>query len=220
MAKLKFYYRILSLISFSTLLAVTLFIIWLNSDNASSYREGFKSFLLDELISINPPLPNKNIAVIYVLGGSQRSLEYKYKIAADFFHKGRCKSIWILSRPGLTEYSPSFGRNMTNDEWSLVKFKAFGVPKKYIEPTKIKEGFFGTFAEAKGVSSLVKEKRYKSILLISEPSHTQRVKICFDTFLKNQNCSLFIQGSDEEVFLRHLLIEFFKLKVYQYFLIG
>ena len=129
------------------------------------------------------------------------------------------KKIWIFSKPGKTEYSRSLGRNLTNDEWSVLKLKEFGVPEEGVEAIKIKSGFFGTLSEAKGISSLIKIRGYKSLLLVSSPYHTNRVKISFDNFLKNQNTSLLIQGSEGKAFLRDLIIEFFKLKVYQYFLI-
>jgi len=64
------------------------------------------------------------------LGGSQRSLELKYKTASELFHKGICKRIWILSRPGKTEYSKSLRRNLTNDECSLLLLLG-GRLKKY-----------------------------------------------------------------------------------------
>jgi len=207
------------LILFSALLAFTLSIILLNSSSASHFRAHLKSLLLNQLIRINPASPGTKTDAIYVLGGSQTGLEYRYKTAADLFHKGICKRIWILSRPGKTEYSPSLGRNLTNDEWSILKLKEFGVPNEHIEPIKIKEGFFRTFAEAKGISSLIKIRGYKSLLLVSTPYHTHRLKISFDNFLKNQNTSLLIQGSETKAFLRDLIIEFLKLKVYQYCLI-
>ena len=206
-------------ISFSALLAFTLSFIWLNSNSASHFRADLRHLLSDELIRINPPAPETKVDVLYVLGGSQRSLEHRYKTAADLYHKGICKRILILSRTGKTEYSVSLGRNLTNDEWSILKLKEFGVPKEHIEPIKIKEGFFGTFAEAKGISSLIKSRGYKDIVLISSPDHAHRVKISFDNFLKNQNTSLLIQGSDAKAFLRDLIVEFFKLKVYQYLLV-
>jgi len=205
-------------ISLSALLTFTLSIIWLNSNSASHFRTDLKHLLSDELIRINSPSADTKVDAIYVLGGSQRSLELKYKTASELFHKGICKRIWILSRPGKTEYSKSLRRNLTNDEWSLLKLKEFGVPAESVEAIKIKEGFFGTFAEAKGISSLIKTRGYKSLLLISSPDHTHRLKISFGNFLKNQNASLLIQGSDAKVFLRDLIIEFFKLKVYQYLL--
>ena len=220
MAKLKNRSSSLSLVSLITILAVALFIFWFNGtgDFKNSLGNGLNHFLLNELIRFIPPPPNAKVDVIYIMGGAQRSLEYKYKIAADLFHKGTCNRIWILSRPGKTEYNPSVGKNLTNDEWSLLKFNEFGVQKEYVEPIKMKEGFFGTFSEAKGISSLMEGKSYKSILLISVPYHTRRTIVSFRNFLNNHNIALYIQGSGENVFLRDLIVEFLKLKIYQYFL--
>jgi len=122
--------------------------------------------------------------------------------------------------PGITEYSVSLGRNLTNEEWSVLKLQEFGVPSECIEPIKVKEGFFGTFSEAKGISSLIKRQGFKSLLLISLPEHLYRAEISFDNFLKDQNTSIYVEGSGEsDVSLRHLLVEFIKLKVYQYLLV-
>ena len=221
MANLKIRYLKAIFISFSTILATTLFLLWFhgNATIRSSLSVNINHFLSKELIRICPLPPETKVDAIYVLGGSQRSLKYKYQIAADLFHKGICDRIWILSRPGKTEYSPTLGRNLTNDEWSLLKFKEFGVPKENVEPIKMKEGFFGTFSEAKGISLIMMQKKIKSILLISDPYHTHRVKISFDNFLKDQSALLSIQSSEEKIFLKDLIVEFFKLKVYQYFLI-
>ena len=176
--------------------------------------------ILSELIDTNPLPSGTKVDAIYVLGGSQTSLEFKYKKAAEFFNKGICKRIWILSRPGITEYSVSLGRNLTNNEWSILKLTEYGVPSECIEPIKIKEGFFGTFTEAKGISSLIKKQGYKSLLLVSSPEHLYRAEISFDNFLKDQNISIYVQGSEERVLLRQLIVEFIKLKVYQYLLVS
>ena len=214
------YLRISSkLFIFSVLLVFLFSAIWLNTGSASSFRTDLKQSILNELIYINPPALGAKVDAIYVLGGNQRSLEFKYKTAADLFHKGICKRIWILSRPGKTEYSRSLGRNLTNDEWSVLKLKEFGVPEENVEPIKIDEGFFGTFSEAKGISSLIKGRGYKDILLISSHEHTYRVKISFENFLKNQNISVYVQGSGEKILLRTAIFEFIKLKIYQYFLV-
>ncbi|MCD6565659.1 MAG: hypothetical protein J7K53_06915, partial [Bacteroidales bacterium] len=143
-----------------------------------------------------------------------------YKTASELYHKGICKRIWILSRPGITEYSISLGRNLANNEWSILKLKEFGVPEEDVEALKIKEGFFGTFSEAKGISSLIKKQGYKSLLLVSSPEHLYRAEISFDNFLKDQNISIYVQGSEERVLLRQLIVEFIKLKVYQYLLVS
>ena len=163
-------------ISFSALLAFTLFLVWLNSNSASNFRADLRHLLSNELIHVNPPAPGTKVDALYVLGGGQTSLKYRYKTVADLFYKGICKRILILSSTGKTEYSRSLGRNLTNDEWSILKLKEFGVPKEHIEPVKIESGFFGTFTEAKGISSLIKIRGYKSLLLVSTPYHSHRLK--------------------------------------------
>jgi uncharacterized SAM-binding protein YcdF (DUF218 family) len=198
--------------------------------------------ILSELIDINPLPSGSKVDAIYVLGGSQTSLELKYKTASELYHKGICKRIWILSRPGITEYSVSLGRNLTNNEWSILKLTEFGVPEENVKPIRIKEGFFGTFAEAKGISSLIESRGYRSLLLISSPEHLYRAEISFDNFLKDQNTSIYacpacpvgrnyrtgvksgfyltgVKESGGRILLRDLLVEFIKLKVYQYLLV-
>ena len=210
----------LFIISFSAIFVFVFSAIWLNSGSSGAFRTDLKHLILSELIDINPLPSGAKVDVIYVLGGSQRSLELKYKKAAEFFHKGICKRIWILSRPGITEYGVSLGRNLTNNEWSILKLTEFGVPTECIEPIKAKEGFFGTFSEAKGISSLIKRQGYKSLLLISLPEHLYRAEISFDNFLKDENTSIYVEGSGKrDVLLRYLLVEFIKLKVYQYLLV-
>ncbi|OPL11554.1 MAG: hypothetical protein AVO38_15770 [delta proteobacterium ML8_D] len=205
-------------IPLSALLVFTFSAIWLNSEYSSAFRTDLKHLILDELIDINPLPTGTKVDAIYILGGSQTSLEAKYKTASDLYQKGICKRIWILSRPGKTEYSVSLDRNLTNNEWSVLKFAEFGVPPECIEPIKIDEGFFGTFTEAKGISSLMKKQGHKSLLLISSPYHTHRLKISFDKFLQNHHVALYVQESDGHALLRDLLVEFAKLKVYQYLL--
>ncbi len=203
----------------------------MNSASSSAFRTDLKHLVLSELIDINPLPSGTKVDAIYVLGGSQTNLEYRYKTASELYHKGMCKRIWILSRPGITEYSVSLGRNLTNNEWSNLKLKEFGVPTECIEPIKVKEGFFGTFTEAKGISSLIEKRGYKSLLLISSPEHLYRAEISFDNFLKDQNILIYacpvksgfyltgVEESSGRALLRDLLVEFIKLKVYQCLLV-
>ena len=205
----------LSLIS-TAFLVIAISAIWLNSNTAGHFRTDLKQFILNELISIDPPPIGAKVDAIYVLGGSQSSLEFKYKKASDLFHQGISNRIWILSRPGITEFNRSLGRNLTNDEWSVLKLQEFGVPEENIEAIKIEDGFFGTFTEAEGISSLLKSRGYNDIVLISSDYHTKRIKISFDHFLKDQDIKIFTRGSGEKVLLREAIFEFIKLKVYQY----
>lgn len=194
--------------------------IWLNSRNAESFRTVMKKMLMDELVRVSPPPPGYAIDVIYILAGNQSSLELKSRAVSEFLNKGQCKNIWIMSLPGLTEYSRQLGRNWTKNEYSQIKLNEFGVPSENVEFVKINEGFFGTLSEADHISALIKKKQYKSVLLIAQPYHTRRVKISFDKFLAGENIIMYIQDSGEQMLLRQILLEYLKLKVYQYFLIS
>lgn len=212
--------RLISFTSVFLILVVISSLLWLSTRSATFFRADLKQAILNELVSVNPPGPGEKVDVMYILGGNKTSMKYKFETMSRFFHKGTCKRIWNLSRPGITEYSPSQKRNWTNDEWATMNIGKLGIPEQNVSHIEINEGFFGTFSEAKSISALIKEKKYKSILLIAQPYHTHRVKISFDDCLKGQNVSVYVQGSGEKILLRHLIFEFIKLKYYQYFLVN
>jgi uncharacterized SAM-binding protein YcdF (DUF218 family) len=83
----------------------------------------------------------------------------------------------------------------------------------------MEDGFFGTFTEAKEISSLLKSKGLEEIVLISSDDHTKRIKISFNHFLKDQDISIYVQGSGEKILLRCAILEYIKLKVYRYFIV-
>ena len=210
---------ILSLSLFA-LLALVFAIMWPRSGLPRAIDSTFKPLMEGRLIDIDPiPLKTKADA-IYVLGGSQGTLEPRFKTAADLYHKRMSDMILILSRPGITQYSHRLGRNLTNDEWSLLKLKQLGVPKKAVETITIKEEFFGTLREAKAISGLIKERGYESTILISSSCHTRRVKITFQKFLTDENIRFFVQASDGRPSTMALISEFIKLKLYENLLLS
>jgi uncharacterized SAM-binding protein YcdF (DUF218 family) len=195
------------------------FALWLATEGSSEFRANLRDRIRKELIREDLKRFTNVVDAIYLLGGSQNSLEFKFKKAADLYHDGICKRILILHRPGKTEYSGLLRRNLANDEWAILKLEEFGIPKKIVEVIRIKEEFFGTLTEAKGISSLIKKRRYKSVILISSASHTHRVKISFENFLQHDSIKVYVQSSDEKGSLGQLLIELIKLKIYEYFLV-
>jgi DUF218 domain len=203
----------------SILIVIAVSAVWISSTNSQTFRKNLKQSIIKELVSIHPPAPGEKIDVIYMLGGNQKGLDYKAKIVADLYQKGICNRVWVLSLSGVTEYSQVLKRNWTKNEYSLMKLKEFGVPNENVELIKANDGFFGTLSEAEAVSSLLKKRGSKSLLLIAQPYHTQRVKLSFKKFIGDQNISLTIIGSDEQLCLWHHVLEFIKLKAYQYFLI-
>jgi uncharacterized SAM-binding protein YcdF (DUF218 family) len=209
--------HILAIVAFVLLITTYALCAIIGSSNTLS--SNLEDLINKELIQVDPQPPSNMVDAIYVLGGTQSSLEFKFNTAAILYSDGICKKILILSRPGKTGYSSLLKRNLTNDEWAILKLQQLKIPKKDVELIYLGKGAFGTLAEAKAVSTIVKEKGYKGVILICSPYHSHRVRISFKKFLNSDNASLNIQGSGESVSLRELLIEFMKLKIYQHVLL-
>ena len=199
-------------------LAGLIFVVWLNSSGAADFRSYIREFILKELVHLNPLHPGQAADVAYVLGGSQRSLEFKYETVGEFYRKGLVGKVWILSRKGITEFSHEAGRNLTYDEWSIRELEKLGVPENKIELVTIDEGFFGTLSEAKKVSDLIRQRALKTLFLISEPYHSQRVNVSFKKFMP-PGTILYIQSSSNTQRLYETLIELIKLIVYENWLL-
>lgn len=157
--------------------------------------------------------------VVYVLGGSQSSLREKYAKLGSLCRKIAYKKILILDRPGVTEYSREAGRNLTNNEWSLLQLERQGIKRQDVELVSIDEGYFGTFSEARAVTRLMGERGYRTALLITAPHHTARVKRSFGRMLKDKGGRCYTTGSEEEAPIGELLMENLKLMVYTFVLL-
>ncbi len=215
----RFMQKPLLLFTLSFFFVLTIFMVWLNTQNSQPFRTDLKQSIIEKLRSIDSLSKIKKVDVVYILGGNQKSLQFKAKTVSELFHNGICKRIWVLSSSGITEYNPSLGRNWTNDEWTIMRLGKYGIPKEDIELIKVDEGFFGTYSEAKDVSNLIIERGHNSVLLIAQPYHTRRVRTCFNKTLGSHPVSVYIHDSGEKMPLRYLIVEYIKLKVYQYFLI-
>jgi len=215
------YLIIIFCILFPSLLAI----IYLSTFNYTSYDVRFRSWLNYKLIC-NKPLPSDFITdrpqikkVVYVLGGTQDSLSYRYRTAANLYRCGQVQKILILSRQGITDYDLNFKRNLTNDEWSEKKLEEFGINKNSIEFLTVSDGFFGTLAEAKVVSKIVVNRRFDVLILVTSTYHTSRVALSFSKYLKDKQVNMFVYGSDDAPGVWGLVFEYCKLLTYKYILL-
>jgi len=152
--------------------------------------------------------------VVYILGGSQSSLREKYARLDSLCRTIRYRTILILDRPGITEYSSRMGRNLTNNEWSLMHLERLGIKRQDVEFLSIREGYFGTLSEARAVAGWMEERGYRTALLITAPHHTARVKRSFERMVGDSGCVCSVTGSAEEAPVSELLMENLKLAVY------
>jgi uncharacterized SAM-binding protein YcdF (DUF218 family) len=157
--------------------------------------------------------------IIYVLGGNQDSLVSRFRKAASLYHKGLSKKILILNRPGITEFSPELGRNMTNNEWAIRELGKLNVRKEDIEPVSVKKIIFGTLSEAKDLSNIVRKKGCNRLILVTSDYHTRRVLHTFLKYGSDNSFELYIYGSENEKNIWGLLVEYLKLFMYDHFVI-
>jgi hypothetical protein len=157
--------------------------------------------------------------VAYVLGGRQDSLNYKWRTVGQLYAEGTVRKILILHRPGITEYSPALGRNLTNDEWATGKLKEEGVAVENVEFIPVHPSTFGTFAEAREISALVRSRRINRLVLVSSTHHTKRVWLSISHFNADNAFESYIYGSEERAGIIELLREYLTLGIYRYFVL-
>lgn len=150
-----------------------------------------------------------------MLGGTLDSLEAKFRTASRLIHEGKAARVLVLSEPGLTAFRPDLGRNPTINEWVVETLGALGIAADTIEFVAIEEGFFGTWSEAKGLAHLVRQRRFRPLILVTSPLHSRRTWESFSRTIEQPDTNLFLYLSDEPAYRRHAIKEYGKLMVYR-----
>jgi uncharacterized SAM-binding protein YcdF (DUF218 family) len=185
---------------------------------APSVRVRLRTLLARKLVHADEPVMG-NAELIYMLGGSVRSTRSHLKRAAELYHQGVSEKILYFHGNGATVSDRTLKRDISRDAWVVKKLSQYGVPPSATEAVIVQDYFFGTYSEAEAVSRIVRQRECKSILLITSPYHTKRVRKCFDYFLNGKDVSIFVVGSDDRMYLKSHVVEYFKLKVYEYLLL-
>jgi len=181
--------------------------------------------LLPELVRIRqvPTGPDSRLrreeTAVYALGGSQASMNEKFRVAAGILRDGLAAKILVLSVPGLTEYSRVLGRRMTNEEWIYMELEEEGVGADAVETVRIPKEFFGTLGEARAIPEMVVKKGYRRLILVSELHHSRRVMESFRRVGRNLPLEMFLYATGHVVGSRELLTEYGKLLVYEFLLL-
>jgi uncharacterized SAM-binding protein YcdF (DUF218 family) len=221
-------------LTYTILLVVLLLIIIVSSSNCFMYvnrnclyvhYDNILDLISRKLILEKPlpaSVPENNIIIkplIYVLGGNQDSLANRFRKAASLYHKGYSKNIVIHSKPGITDFSPELGRNLTNNEWAIRELERLNVRKEDIEPVSVEKKTFGTLSEAKDLTDIVRRKGCNRLILVTSDYHTRRVLHAFLMYRSDNPFELYIYGSEDERNSRNLFLEYMKLFIYDHFVI-
>ena len=212
-----------TIILFLLVVIITTFSGICHSKSGKNYFLSYRCIvgIITKIVIIEKPLPanfstkvSEKTTVIYVLGGNQESLTSRFRKASDLYHQGISKKIMILSRPGITEFSPTLGRNLTNDEWAIRELEILQVNKEDIEPVCVQRGVFGTLSEAQVLTETVQKRGYKMLILVSSAYHTRRVYNTFSVFATGRPLELSIYGTNDTTEFPSLALEYLKLLLY------
>ena len=154
---------------------------------------------------------------LYVLGGNQDSLSHRFRKASSLYNQGLSRKILILSKPGITEFSPDLERNLTNDEWAIRELEIFHVKKEDIEPVSVKVGFWGTLSEARDLTDIVRKKGCNRLILVTSDYHTRRAFIAFLRYSTNDSPTVYVYGAEDTTGFLGILAEYVKLLLYDHF---
>lgn len=186
---------------------------------SAGVSEGYVRYLKEMTVSEDVIPQGGSFDIIYVLGGSQPSLQSKYARLGSLSREIRYTKVLILDRAGVTEYNKDKGRNLTNNEWSLMQLEHRGIRKQDVELVSIHGGWFGTLSEARTVTELMEKRGYHTVLLITAPHHTARARKSFDRMLGDTGGRCYVTGSGEEAGIEELVMENLKLMLYTFVLL-
>ena len=156
-----------------------------------------------------------SLDAFYVLGGSQDDLKLKIKEVGRLYAEGKARKVFFLHRPGITEYAPELSRNYTNDEWAAKYLKLEGINALDLEFIVVPPAFFSTFAEARAVSSVVRARGFRRLILITSRHHTARTWCSFSHCNRDNRLDLYIYGTEAKLDTTELLMELLKLSTYR-----
>lgn len=203
----------------ASLLAIAAFLTFLTEPAGT--RAELKQYLREHLTKTRPIseyafcASGDRAGMLYVLGGSQESLQAKLVVAANLYHRGVSTKIVVFSNPGITEFDPLLGRNLKNDEWVIKKLTTRGVRITDIDLVHIGRGIFGTLTEARAVTGIAAERGCRRMILVTSSHHSKRTWMSFSKFLQGSGIDLYLYSSTENTQLVGLLLECAKLVLYK-----
>lgn len=171
--------------------------------------------VLQSYLIIPDTLPEGKADALYILGGPGRSTYHHIQKALSLYRDQKTDHILIFDSRGWWGYDRLSGRRISVNEWVIKKLTSGGVPAAMIEIVSVKEGFFGTFSEARDVVHYLESKSYRSVICVSSPCHTRRVYNSFMHFTKTSAIQLYTIGSNDPFGFIQMIMELVKVTIYK-----
>ena len=114
----------------------------------------------------------------YVMQGGLAS-EERLRAAADLYHMGRVRRIYLLSDDHHSYYSKKEDRSMTRSEWMVAYLAWLGVPADRVTLIPdVGRGRLGSLREAEMARAALPEEVHR-LVVVTSPVHTRRSGIAF-----------------------------------------
>lgn len=163
----------------AVILALILVVVW---STAAPYLA--KSLILEKEL-------DKADAII-VLAGSSTYLE-RTKKAADIFQQGVSRRVILTDDGGFAGWSQEEQRNPPFVYLAKQELVKLGVPAQSIEI--VKPAGSGTIYEARYIRSLISQRKWKSVELVTSGYHTRRALFTFQRTIQDKKVKVGIVGA-------------------------
>lgn len=138
---------------------------------------------LGKYLEVQHPATKSDLIVCLAGGDVERGLA-----SADLFARGLAPKIFIAREPlpdGLETLKQKGIAYPESIELVMMIFKGLGVPESAV--IRSDQPVQSTFEEAERVAALVKEKKYRSLILVTSPTHSRRAGLTFRQVIPDKN---------------------------------
>jgi hypothetical protein len=144
---------------------------------------------LGDALVANDPVRSADVIVISVDAGGAEVLE-----AADLVRNGVSKTVAVLAEPSTpsdAEFSRRGVARQDDASRALQELEALGV----VNPVRIPTPVDGTTAEGRVLANWLRERGFRSVVMVVTPDHARRTRRVLRRALKDQNASVMVRVS-------------------------
>jgi uncharacterized SAM-binding protein YcdF (DUF218 family) len=187
-----------------------------------SYFHGPILTQLGKYLVVQHPAANSDLIVCLAGGDVERGLA-----SADLFARGLAPRIFIAREPipdGLETLKQKGIAYPESVDLMMMILKGLGVPETAVirgdQPVQ------STFEEAERVGALIKEKKYRSLILVTSPTHSRRAWLTFRQVIPDKDFRITVISTPYSKFraedwwktrryVREVIVEYQKLIYYK-----
>jgi len=187
-----------------------------------SYFHGPILTQLGRYLVVQHPATRSDLIVCLAGGDVERGLA-----SADLFARGLAPRIFIAREPipdGLETLKQKAIAYPESIDLMMMIFKGLGVPESAV--IRSDQPVQSTFEEAQRVGALIKERKYRSLILVTSPTHSRRAWLTFRKVIPDEDFRITVIPTPYSKFkaedwwktrkyVREVILEYQKLVYYK-----